>query len=78
MLASDTRLCGGVDTSNGRDAIQRNFDRLERLARVNLMKFNNAKHKVLRLVRAISNISNRLCDEQIEQPCRGRLGDIGE
>ncbi|GAB0183573.1 mitochondrial enolase superfamily member 1 [Grus japonensis] len=65
-FADDTKLCGVVDMLEGRDAIQRDLDRLETLARVNRLKFNKAKCKVLHVGRCNPKHSYRLGEEWIE------------
>ncbi|PKU44721.1 rna-directed dna polymerase from mobile element jockey-like [Limosa lapponica baueri] len=48
-FANKTKLCGVVDTLEGRVSIQRDLDRLEKWAYANLMKFNKAKCKILHM-----------------------------
>ncbi|PKU47478.1 rna-directed dna polymerase from mobile element jockey- hypothetical protein [Limosa lapponica baueri] len=45
-FADNTKLCCAVNMLEGRDAIQRDLDRLQRSGHENLMKFNKAKCKV--------------------------------
>ncbi|KAK4829153.1 LOW QUALITY PROTEIN: hypothetical protein QYF61_002368, partial [Mycteria americana] len=49
LRTNDTKLSGAADMLEGRDGTQRDLDRLEEWAHVNLMKFKKAKSKVLHL-----------------------------
>ncbi|GAB0204517.1 cAMP-dependent protein kinase inhibitor alpha [Grus japonensis] len=65
-FADDTKLCGAVNMLEGRDAIHRDLDRLERWACVNCIKFNKAKCKVLHVSQGNPKHNYRLCSEWIE------------
>ncbi|KAJ7405444.1 rna-directed dna polymerase from mobile element jockey-like [Willisornis vidua] len=54
--ASDTQLCGVVSMLEGRDAIQRNLDRLERWVSTNLMKSDKDSARSCTWSEAILNL----------------------
>ena len=64
-LADDTMLNGAADTA-GRDAIQRDLDRLEKWAHVNLRGFNKIKCKVLHVRQDYPMYVCRLEEELVE------------
>jgi len=62
----NTKLCGAVDTLEGKDAIQRELDKLKKWTCVNLLKFNTAKCKVLHMGRGNPKHKYGLAREWIE------------
>ncbi|PKU46845.1 rna-directed dna polymerase from mobile element jockey- hypothetical protein [Limosa lapponica baueri] len=77
-FADATKLCGAVNALEGRDAIQKDLKRLERWARVNLVKFNQAKCRVLHLGHSNPKHKYRLGGEWIEKsPKENDFGGVG-
>jgi len=65
-FADNSKQSGAVDITEGKDAIQRKLDRLERWAHAKIMKFNKAKCKVMRLGWGNLKHKYRFCREWLE------------
>ncbi|GAB0205935.1 hypothetical protein GRJ2_003059100 [Grus japonensis] len=65
-FANGSKLSGVADTPKERNAVQRNLDKIEQWAHVNLMSFNKAKCKVLHMGWSNPQYQHRLGDEEIE------------
>ncbi|KAJ7425842.1 hypothetical protein WISP_20456 [Willisornis vidua] len=64
-LADDIKVCGAVNMLEGRDAIHKDCDRLERLAHANLMKFNKAKSMVSHMGQSQAQIQDLMEEKTI-------------
>ena len=73
-LAKVTKMSGVFNTPEGWDVTQRDLDKSENCAHVNLMRFNKAKSKILHLGQGNSQYQHRLGNKFIESNLASHCG----
>ncbi|KAK4810522.1 hypothetical protein QYF61_004485 [Mycteria americana] len=74
-FANDAKLGGAVDSLEGREALQRDLDRLESWAITNWMKFNKSKCRIPHLGQGNPGYTYKFGDERLESSSTER--DLG-
>ena len=70
-----TKLKGAIDTAEGRDTIQRDLVGFEKVAHMNLIRFNNVKHNALHMGQGNLRYLYRVGEDLVESsPAEKDLG----
>ena len=76
-FADNTKLSGAVNTLEGKEAIQRDLDRLKKRADRNLMRFSKAKCRVLHSGRGNPRYLYKLTEDLENNPVEKDLSGSG-
>ena len=78
-FADDTKLGGAVDTLEGKEALQRDLNKLETWAITNHVKFNKGKYQILHLGHGNAVCTDSLRNKRLESsPVERDLGVLAD